>query len=88
MARTGECVCLCVCACVCICVCPGLGADSFVRRSPPTGIGAAIATNLASKGANIVISYLTESSDAPAKELAEKGEIMIAKNSAEEELVY
>jgi NAD(P)-dependent dehydrogenase (short-subunit alcohol dehydrogenase family) len=34
------------------------------------GIGAAIAKNLASKGANILINYLTEASDIPAKELA------------------
>ena len=54
---------------MCICVYESLVADSFV---PHTGIGAAIATNLAAKGANIVISYLTEGSDAPAKELAEK----------------
>lgn len=36
------------------------------------GIGAAVAKNLASKGANILINYLTEASDAPAKKLAEE----------------
>ncbi|KAI1875892.1 uncharacterized protein JN550_001388 [Neoarthrinium moseri] len=35
-------------------------------------IGAAIARNLASKGANVLISYLTEGSDAVAKALAEE----------------
>lgn len=37
-----------------------------------TGIGAGITRNLAEKGANVLISYLTEGSDAVAKELAEE----------------
>jgi 3-oxoacyl-[acyl-carrier protein] reductase len=40
--------------------------------TPYLGIGAAIAKNLAAKGANILINYLTEASDAPAKKLAEE----------------
>lgn len=36
------------------------------------GIGAAIATNLAEKGANVLIGYLTEASDKPAAELAQE----------------
>lgn len=35
-------------------------------------IGAAIATNLAQKGANVLIGYLTEASDKPAAELAQE----------------
>lgn len=37
----------------------------------PTGIGAGIATNLAQKGANVLIVYLTQASDKPAAELAQ-----------------
>lgn len=46
----------------------GGGADN----KGTAGIGAAIATNLAEKGAHILIGYLTEGSDKPAAELAQE----------------
>ncbi|KAL3474273.1 hypothetical protein BJX99DRAFT_271802 [Aspergillus californicus] len=45
--------------------------SSYVNGiSLPTGIGAAIVRNLASKGCNVIINYATESSDGPASLLA------------------
>lgn len=42
------------------------------RSTTRAGIGAGIVRNLAAKGANVLISYMTEGSDAPARQLAEE----------------
>lgn len=47
-------------------------AGGLTERGWFAGIGAAIATNLAEKGANVLIGYLTEASDKPAAELAQE----------------